>query len=76
MNYCYVLCSKKKKNLSSIYIMQFVICICIPANSVAVKTVPKCLVLTHKITFCYTGLEGSLSSCQLFKYYVGTTTNL
>lgn len=55
----------KKKNLS-IYITQFVICIRIPANSLAIKTVPKCLVFTPKIAFYYTGLEGSLSSCQLF----------
>lgn len=68
--------SVAKKNNLSIYIMKFVICICIPANSMAIKTVPECLVFTHKIAFYYTGLECSLSSCQFFKYYVGTTTNL
>ena len=55
--------------------MQFIICICMPANLVAIKTVPKCLVLTYKIAFYYSGLEGSLSSCQVFKYYVEHTTN-
>lgn len=44
--------------------MQFVICICMPANSVAIKTVPKCLVLTYKIAFYYSGLEDSLSGCR------------